>query len=139
MKNVVLVIGSVTAKQYNEARLKVLRSGVNPKIVRLDPQSWIDGWYFTESLRNKFAPYREKYGKEVFEAKFKRGYWLKWGFDIDPKSVATVVLANESTFPYVAVAVFELREIIDDLILTTWPKGLAHGIWSVDADGYCNT
>lgn len=38
-KNIILVIGSVTAEQYKLARLEALSSGIKPKIVRLKDDS----------------------------------------------------------------------------------------------------
>lgn len=43
-RNIILVIGSVTAKDYEPARLDLIREGVKPKIVRLQPWQIFDGF-----------------------------------------------------------------------------------------------
>lgn len=42
MTDILLVVGSVTAKQYTSARFKPLRQGIKPKVVRIDPVEFSD-------------------------------------------------------------------------------------------------
>jgi hypothetical protein len=49
MNKTVLVIGSVTAKQYEEARLSILQQGDKPKVVRTtSKQFFLDDSYVSE-------------------------------------------------------------------------------------------
>lgn len=46
MASITLVIGSVTAKQYTPVRLELMKAGLKPTVVRIDPSKFDIGDYY---------------------------------------------------------------------------------------------
>ncbi len=46
MADIMLVIGSVTAKQYTPVRLELMEAGLKPEVVRIDPSKFDFGDYY---------------------------------------------------------------------------------------------
>ena len=69
----IVVIGSVSSKQYQKARLMALHEGLKPRIRRLDKQIFVDGmnaiWGSADLLTAELDDDTNVYGKNDFNCR----------------------------------------------------------------------
>ena len=99
--DVLLILGSVTVKQYESVRIAMLQSGMKPKVVRMDvPRHVYDEKLATELIRQAFVDNSTEDVKVVYKLEYDTGdaygdlNW-EWVEDHLP-STAVVVIGHKN-------------------------------------------
>lgn len=152
-RNIILCIGSVKSKQYQEARLALLRKGVKASICHVKASLNLDPFRVAEdceellltqrsnlpyggdvdedTLEKFFLSYFRNLGAQQFIKAFQWGGWIEWFVGIRPDEVRAIVIGDEGNFTAVDE---ELLASIAMCIEGTWPiRGSRPPIYDVDS------
>lgn len=140
-RNIILCIGSVTAKQYGRARPDLLRQGFRHiTVTHVKPRAWLCANIIEEEtemmvtgqeqgvcisgtvLRDFFVPIYLELGPQEFRSQLDSGGWLEWFVCIRPSEVRAIVLGPESDFDIVYDE--SVYNIVQRQIAKTWPNGI---------------
>ena len=140
-RNIILCIGSVTSRHYQQVRRGRLRRGAESQIMNLGTDASLhydevrsccgnlrhsirayNGAIDGEVLQKYFLDLYDDLGAEVFTKKFLQGGWLQWLPGVQPTQVAAIVLGLESSFEGIGDPDGDLYGAIELCILTTWPN-----------------
>lgn len=146
----VVCIGSVTATQYQDARLTLLREGRKPSITHIKPARWLSWDHVADALQeyrydatgDSFAgidrdtfivhllPYLEEFGAHA-EGLFESEGWLSWFAGIRPNEIGAIVIGDDERFDE------RVSDCIEANIVATWPdQATRPAVYRVHSTGY---